>query len=180
MPHLIRTLTPSVEYLRECLDCDLEKGLLTWRRRPLSHFGSDHYFRAWNTRFAGKRAFCTPDRGYFCGRIDKSAFRAHRIIWKIACGEDVIEIDHIDGNKSNNSLVNLRAVSHAENCKNSALRVDNKSGVAGVHWDVSKRRFTVSVGHKFIGRFKTYEEAVERRLEVARRRGYSERHGVTS
>lgn len=180
MPHLIRIPTPSAEYLRECLDCDLENGLLVWCHRPLYHFSSDHYFRAWNARFAGKRAFCTPDRGYFCGRIDKTPFRTHRIIWKMAYGKDAVEIDHIDGNRSNNSIANLRSVSHADNCRNTALRIDNKSGVAGVHWDISKRRFTVSVGHKFVGRFKTYEEAVERRMNVAKSQGYSDRHGVAS
>jgi hypothetical protein len=77
--------------------------------------------------------------GYWKIKIAGRFHAAHRIIWKILYGlpEDIC-IDHIDRDRSNNSLNNLRAVSARVNTQNHPLREDNKTGVCGVHYSEGK------------------------------------------
>jgi hypothetical protein len=84
----------------------------------------------------------------------------HHAIWYFHTGEWPIDmIDHIDGQKDNNRIDNLRTCSQSENNMNTNAR----SGYKGVSWDKSTNSWT-SVIHKdykqyWIGRFETAEEA---------------------
>lgn len=73
--------------------------------------------------------------GYFTVGLDKSVYQVHRVIWCIVNGElttsDVI--DHIDGNKTNNLISNLRKIPWEKNSRNSKKRSDNTSSVTGVY-----------------------------------------------
>lgn len=61
-------------------------------------------------------------------------YRAHRIVWTILKGEipEGMHVDHIDRNKSNNRIENLRLVSNTVNKRNSGKYSNNKTGVTGV------------------------------------------------
>lgn len=82
----------------------------------------------------------------------------HRLIWFIVYGEwPKQQIDHIDGNPSNNSILNLRDVSHTDNMNN---RIDNNE-----HRYIMKRKGRIKcyyVRHKDIkaASFYTLEEAI--------------------
>ena len=106
--------------------------------------------------------------------------KAHRVIWKMTYGSEPEVIDHIDGNAANNRLGNLRNVSHAVNMRNASIRMDNKSGVPGVHFDKSRKRYLAYVDidgkRKNIGRFNTLEEAAEARRAAAQD-FFHENHG---
>ena len=54
------------------------------------------------------------------GKCKYDYVRAHRMVWEAFNGRipSYLEIDHIDRNKHNNKLSNLRLVTHSENCKN--------------------------------------------------------------
>ena len=70
-----------------------------------------------------------------CGKIHL----AHRLVFLYETGAlPVGEVDHINGVRTDNRWINLRDVSHGENCKNIARRVSNKTGVIGVCFDASR------------------------------------------
>ena len=48
--------------------------------------------------------------------------------------ENKTDIDHLDGNCSNNKVSNLRWKTHSENMRNCKIRTDNKSGHKGISW----------------------------------------------
>jgi hypothetical protein len=83
---------------------------------------------------------------------------AHRLIFMFHHGYFPPEVDHIDGNKMNNKIENLRSATHAENLKNQKLRYDNKAGVKNVAWATREQkwrvRVTVNGKDKHIGYFK--------------------------
>ncbi len=94
------------------------------------------------------------------------------------------DLDHIDGNPSNNSLDNLREVTHQENCKNRVTPVNNKSGVQGVGWfePAKSWRAYIRVNSKLkhLGYYKDLEKAKEVRKQAEKAFGFHENHGRKS
>ena len=71
---------------------------------------------------------------YWRVKLNGVNYMAHRVIWTMKYGDipEGIEIDHEDGNGLNNTIQNLRLVTHAQQHKNLPARDDNKSGHVGV------------------------------------------------
>jgi len=92
----------------------------------------------------GVAGFKTP-KGYIKVKIGKKAHAAHRIIflWHHGFLPDVI--DHIDGNKSNNKIENLRSATKAENSANQKIRTTNTSGMKGVSWQTANKKWRVAI-----------------------------------
>jgi len=117
---------------------DVKSGHLYWRSRSVSMFkdvgnGSLANQLTWNKRWAGKRAG-TINNGYYRVTCEFGSFAVHRIIWAIMYGQwPSGEIDHINHNRSDNRISNLRQVSPKENRQNSSMYSSNISGVFGVH-----------------------------------------------
>jgi hypothetical protein len=131
MPTKINNL-PPVEYLEECFLFDRDTGILTWKTRPLSHFETTHHRNIWNTRHACKPAGNLRSSGYLNTGINGKLYPNHRIIWKMATRLDPIEeIDHINGNPSDNRLCNLREASKSRNRCNSGVGKHNLLQVKG-------------------------------------------------
>lgn len=107
--------------------------------------------------------------------------RAHHIVWLMFRGAIPVgmEIDHINGNRSDNRIENLRLVTKAENARNRRLPVNNSSGEIGV-----QRRthgtYQVRVAGRHVGTFKTLEEAASARRRVAAAHGFHPNHGRKS
>lgn len=70
--------------------------------------------------------------GYRIINIGGKAYFAHRLAWIMTYGYEPEEIDHINGNKDDNRLCNLRECSRMQNVRNVGLRKDNTSGYKGV------------------------------------------------
>ena len=107
---------------------------------------------------------------YFNGRI----YSAHRLAWALAHKvQPVGEIDHINGNRADNRLCNLRLVSSQEQNRNRSLSKRNKSGVKGVCWEAArgKWRATVNPGGKvvLVGRFDNLNLAKEAVMATRKR-----------
>jgi hypothetical protein len=98
---------------------------------------------------------------FFNGKI----YKAHRLIWAIVHGElPKGHIDHINGNRSDNRIQNLRVVTQQQNSHNQQnINKRNKSGFRGVCWNrkSSKWQASISVNSKtiYIGVFSTPENA---------------------
>lgn len=173
----------SVELLKQALHYDPETGILAWRVRPETHFPDFRSFRSWNSRYAGKPAGTVNGKsGHLAVTVNNRRFLSHRAAWAIFYGEfPQGEIDHINGNPSDNRIVNLRDVSHAENMRNQKPR-ENYSGVSGVSWHKAKSRWCAALyvgGRKrTVGYFRDIN-AAELAVKAARiSHGYHENHGA--
>lgn len=65
-------------------------------------------------------------------------FPGHRIVWFLIHGEDIPDdclLDHIDGDRSNNKIDNLRLISEADNTRNAVKYKNNTVGVTGIYYD---------------------------------------------
>lgn len=158
---------PSREFLRASFDYDPETGILTWKVR-----------RSNNTQI-GKEAGTTVN-GYRQVKLDQFYY-VHRIIWKMITGEDPDEVDHIDGDRANNKISNLRAVDRLENRKNIQRHSNNTSGVLGVSFHRLTGKWqsyiTVRKRRSHIGLFDTFEEAVAARKAAEAKLMFHENHG---
>lgn len=103
--------------------------------------------------------------GYITITLLGKVRKAHRLAWIYVYGEDIdgYEIDHINGDKSDNRICNLRISSHQQNMFNMKKKSTNKSGVKGVHFDkrCNKWRAQTSINKKrvHIVLFNTIESA---------------------
>jgi len=110
------------------------------------------------------------------------ACRAHRVVWALAHGQwPVDEIDHINGDRADNRLVNLRSVTGAENKRNKRTPSNNKSGAVGVFWlrDNKTWRAAIRVAGRqtHIGCYATFDEAVSARKAAEVEHDYHPNHG---
>lgn len=111
--------------------------------------------------------------------MGKVRILVHRVIWLLhykSWPSD--EIDHIDGNRSNNKIQNLRVVAAIENAKNLRLSKLNTSGRTGVY--SMNSRFAAAIGYRYKTIFLgvgTFEECVALRESAENKYGYHENHG---
>lgn len=172
----------GVETLRERLDYDPDTGNFVWKERPLSTFSCKRVGRGWNNKYANKAAGFTRNDGYLRITLQGKVKYLHRIAWAMQYGEwPEGQIDHIDGNPSNNSIKNLRDVTPQENNRNRAIDRRNKSGVIGVFWcdRTAKWRGQLTVNRNpiHLGYFTNKQDAIAARKAAEIEYGYHENHG---
>jgi len=147
------------EKVRELLTYNRITGKLTWRLRPDDCRAN----RIFNARFADKVAGVTCPRGYQYVRIREFGFFAiARLIWLYETGAwPLLEMDHINGNPSDNRLVNIRLATRSENGANRGTHKNNKSGYKGVVKQGNRWEATVRMNNKRyrLGSFETPEAA---------------------
>ena len=117
-------------------------------------------------QMAGAIAGTTRRDGYVQVRVDGRLYLVHRIIWLFAHKAwPEFELDHIDGNPSNNAISNLRSATHAENLQNAKICIKNSSGCTGVDMRYNKFRARITIEKETVnlGVFDTLEEAIEAR-----------------
>ena len=114
-------------------------------------------------RKKGDFAGSVNHRGYLDISVDGKNYRAHRLVWLYCHGRFPYGvIDHIDGNKLNNKLHNLRDVTNAKNLRSYRRKnSNNTSGFAGVskNWDGWKAEITFGLKKINLGTYDTKEEA---------------------
>lgn len=116
--------------LKELLHYDPETGAFTWR-------GSiGRKIRA------GDKAGSRCGKGYWVIGFTRKYYKAHRLAWLYVHGRFPIgDIDHINGVRHDNRIVNLREATKAENGQNICKHRDNKSGFIGVSWHPATRKW---------------------------------------
>ena len=101
--------------------------------------------------------------GYRSVMINYKNIATHRIIYMMFNNTLPKELDHIDGNRLNNNIDNLREVTSCQNSCNTKLRADNKSGIKGISWSKRSKKWhaylNINNKRKNIGFFKDIFEA---------------------
>lgn len=95
----------------------------------------------------GEDAGCiNKSKGYYVIGLAGKNYFAHRVVYALHNGDfdEHLVIDHIDGNKLNNKIENLRAVTSSINSKNRQVSKNNSTGVTGVSWIGSTKTWSVS------------------------------------
>jgi len=163
---------PSAEFLRKILRYEPETGMLFWKERTPEMFATMGkrsnvaLCASWNARHAGKQALNTTHKdGYSRGQVLNKSIFAHRAAWALSYGRwPENEIDHVDGNPSNNKIENLREATRLQNSYNRSAQKNNKHGSKGVFWSKHKQRWHARIGHNgkkiHIGYFKAQDDAI--------------------
>ena len=125
----------------------------------------------------GDKAGTMMRQGYINILIKRKPYREHRLIFMMFHGYMPKYIDHIDLNKINNKIKNLRESTASQNCYNREKRPDNTSGVKGVHFVKDKKRWrarcTVDGKRHLIGDFTNIQDA-ENALKLFREKHHGE------
>lgn len=108
--------------------------------------------------------------GYLILKIKGHQYKAHRIVWLLNKGEfPKSEIDHINRNKLDNRIENLRESNRTQQNRNKDIKVNAETGVRGVYVDHVtkglKKVFTTRISGKTY-RFYTLSDAVKARREL--------------
>lgn len=169
-----------IDRINELVRPDFEAGKLYWRKRP----EPDAYMASWNRRYAGREVGPCGAKVYGGTkvRIEKHVYYLHRLIFALATGQQPEQIDHIDGDRGNNALSNLRAADYSINTKNKALYKNNEVGEANI--SIRKDRptryhvaFKVNGKKRRFGSFAKLEDAIAHRDKVKCELGYHQNHG---
>jgi len=139
----------SAEYLREVLDYDRQTGTFRWRVRH-------------GHALAGSVAGGVCQDGYRRIGINRQCHLEHRLAWLHIHGMwPTAQVDHINGNTLDNSILNLRLASNAQNQMN--RRPSNRHGFKGITFNRTEQKWRaqIALGGKKItlGRFDTPEAA---------------------
>lgn len=125
---------------------------------------------------AGQSAVVKEGDGYTSVFLDGFRFKSHRIAWLLSHGEwPSGMIDHINRDRSDNRLLNLRVVERAENAKNAKMRTDNKSGHKGVSWHARGKKwracYVVSGKQVYLGLYANKDDAIAAYLSAVNTAG---------
>ena len=138
--------------LRSELNYDPETGKFTWK----------------------KEAGTITGHGYRYIRVNQKMMLAHRMAWLMFYGTEPDGlVDHINGNRLDNRIVNLRIATYSQNAANAKRHSRNTSGLKGASYMPKKRKWQASITvqnkQTHLGTFATKDEAHAAYLEAARK-----------
>lgn len=143
--------------LRKIFDYDPE-GYLLWKKAK--------------SRFIGKRAGSFKS-DYAKVRVDGTSYLVHRLIFLWHRGFLPRGLDHRNREQFDNRIENLRPATQGENCRNTKLYKNNKTGFKGVFYCYVTKKYHAVIGHKnhtiFLGSFTNKSEAAKNYNIAARR-----------
>lgn len=151
------------ERLLELCAYDPETGLLTWRKSKGAAKGGKPVGGVHRVK------------GYGEACIDGEDFQTHRLIWFYVYGEwPRGEIDHINGKRDDNRIVNLRDVPSGINRQNQrAPHRRKRIGLLGAHYNKASGKWAAAICVNYkqmhLGLFETAEEAHQAYLTVKRK-----------
>lgn len=102
--------------------------------------------------------------GYLKFTLDGKTYYSHRYIYEKEYGplDPDMDVDHINGNKLDNRLENLRAVSRSDNSFNRhKANLNSATGIRGVSWHKASQKYQVQVRGKYGGTFFRIEDTIE-------------------
>lgn len=126
--------SPGFELVRHLLDYNANTGVFHWKIRS-------------GGRSSGTIAGCKTKHGYISITIAGKAYLAHRLAWLISYGVwPEAQIDHINGDRADNQLANLRPATANENAWNQKVCKTNKSGFKGVYFHLQSQKWRAVIG----------------------------------
>ena len=151
----------NVSRLKEVLVYNPENGDFYWRQRR-------------GRILAGTKAGCIGQRGISLIRVDFVLHKAHRLAWLYMTGQWPQEdIDHRDGNPTNNRWENLREATDSQNLSNMKKPITNTSGRKGVsrRWDDKAWQVHIRANGKstYVGSHTDLDEAHKMYADAARK-----------
>lgn len=178
----------DIDEIRKLLRYDSTTGILTWEYRTSDKFQDGKYSRIrranrWNAVHANKNAGYKNKKGYFALNIGGVTYCSHRIAWALHYNFwPTNQIDHIDHNRANNKIGNLRDVTNTENQRNCGMAKTNTSGYTGVYWYEPTRkwcaRIWVNGKNHYLGYFIQIEDASLARENAKLKFGFHKKHGI--
>lgn len=138
--------------LHEWFNYEPETGNIYWKKSPKPSIKPGDLVKA--------KHGC----GYLLASVKGKTFLQHRLAWFLYYGEwPYDQVDHIDGDRKNNKLTNLRLASKKENMWNSKGKPNKTSEYKGVSWDRVRNKWAVYIKYdnkvKNVGRFNNEVEA---------------------
>ena len=170
------------EYITSRLACDTNTGVLTWK--PIE--AKDRADAMYNGKYAGKQAGTVKKnssrKGYRDLFIKGRSVCAHRLVWWFHYGVwPEKTLDHINQDRDDNRITNLREVDTETQSRNRGRNKLNTSGVTGVHYDdrIGKWVSRINAGgvRVLLGSFEDFFDAVCARRSAELKYGYSSIHG---
>ena len=157
--------------MKDVFNYDPNTGVITWA------------VKRGNRYKAGDTAGHITDSGYMRISYKKKFYMVHRLAWFLTYGSwPNHSVDHINQDKTDNRLANLRDVTNAENQKNRSAYKNNKSGTVGVGWHKAAKKWVAQIGVEgsviHLGTFNDKEEAVNIRKEAELKYGFHKNHGI--
>lgn len=148
----------SYEIVSSILEYDQKTGILKWKYRK-------DVKKWWNEKYSGTIAGCLHT-GYIRIKINGIRYQAHRLAWLLANKNYPSNyLDHINMDRSDNRLCNLRIATTADNQANVGVKSNNKSGYKGVGFHKSSKKFRARITKNKVrydlGSFSTAEMAHE-------------------
>ena len=156
------------------------EGLTQERLNSLYNYDPDTGFLV-RKKYKSRREHKGKQGNYVYVTIDGKCLPAHRLIWMMVYGHWPDEIDHINGNRTDNRLCNLRNVTGLENKRNKCIQKNNTSGVTGVSWSTESKKLVVRIQVKgkylYLGSFINKEDAIATRKVAEVNHGFHKNHG---
>ena len=172
--------------LKQIIHYDPDTGAVTWKHRPVEFFKRQRDCNAWNARYAGKVAGriyqFDSGKSYRQLTLFGKTKREHRLIWLYMTGsEPTDQIDHDNGDGTDNRWDNLSDITGFQNNRNKRKPSDNTSGVVGVYWDKHYNKWLASLncdGKRFnLGRYTEWFDAVCARKSAENNHDFHKNHG---
>lgn len=142
------------------LNYNKQTGKFTWHEREIK----SQYDKTWNKKHAGNETGYLRHNGYKVINLNGKEYPCSRLAWYYVYGSwPEHEVDHINGNRADNRLINLRIATRSNNAMNRGIQSNNSSGYKGVWKRKGLNLWTASINVKgkkhYLGKFKSPEDA---------------------
>ena len=164
------------ELLKERLHYDKDTGVFTWTDSKLN-----------SNKMRGKKAGTLSKVGYVSIGLTIETkthlYSAHRLAWFYVYGEfPKLQLDHINHDRLDNRISNLREVTNKENQRNVSMRKDNTSGYSGVWFNKVRKKYQAGIRVNYrrihLGCFEKIEDAAKAAKEGREHYGFHKNHGA--
>lgn len=165
----------SQEYMKSILEYDHVTGIFKWL------VAKGGFVKK------GMVAGRSYGKGYIGIHVDGKTYVSHRLAWVYIFGDNTLyesdQIDHINHDRTDNRIENLRIVDRSNNQRNRAKNKNNTSGFCGVTWNKANNRWQVQImvkgKAKYLGSFKEKSCAISARKEGNKEYNFHANHGKT-